>query len=120
LVVSLAHPVRFDDGFWQHDQVVAHTEPLTAAKIGGALLTPHVQPLLARLRTLLSGDDQSPQEIERRIRIIRIAARPVTLQFLELAATATLQTQAAARDLLGALEGRDHRGARPLDHRLTP
>jgi len=55
------------------------------------LLTPHVQPLLARLRTLLSGDDQSPQEIERRIRIIRIAARPVKLQFFELAATATLK-----------------------------
>jgi len=34
------------------------------------LLTPHVQPLLERLRTLLSGDDRSPEEIERRIRII--------------------------------------------------
>ena len=55
------------------------------------LLTPHVQPLLARLRTLLSGDDRSPEEIERRIRIIRIAARPVKLQFFELAATATLK-----------------------------
>lgn len=55
------------------------------------LLAPHVQPLLARLRGLLSGDDQSPEEIERRIRIIRIAARPVKLQFFELAATATLK-----------------------------
>jgi predicted DNA-binding transcriptional regulator YafY len=60
------------------------------------LLTPHVQPLLARLRTLLSGDDHSPGEIERRIRIIRIAARPVKLQFFELAATATLKRRRLA------------------------
>ena len=55
------------------------------------LLTPHVQPLLTRLRAMLSGDDHSPDEIERRIRIIRIAARPVKLQFFELAAAATLK-----------------------------
>jgi predicted DNA-binding transcriptional regulator YafY len=60
------------------------------------LLTPHVQPLLARLRTLLSGDDHSPEEIERRIRIIRIAARPVKLQFFELAAAATLERRRLA------------------------
>jgi predicted DNA-binding transcriptional regulator YafY len=55
------------------------------------LLTPHVQPLLGRLRTLLSGEDHSPDEIERRIRVLRIAARPVKLQYFELAATATLK-----------------------------
>ncbi len=55
------------------------------------MLTPHVKPLLARLRTLLSGDDHSSEEIERRIRIIRIAARPMKLQFFELAAAATLK-----------------------------
>jgi len=60
------------------------------------LLAPHVQPLLTRLRTLLSGDDHSPREIERRIRIIRIAARPVKLQFFELAATATLRRRRLA------------------------
>lgn len=37
LVVDLAHPVGFDDRLWQHDQMVARTEALTAAKVGGAL-----------------------------------------------------------------------------------
>jgi predicted DNA-binding transcriptional regulator YafY len=55
------------------------------------LLAPHVAPLAARLRALLAGDDHSAQEIERRIRVLRIAARPVKLQFFELAATATLK-----------------------------
>ena len=55
------------------------------------LLTPHVEPLRARLRTLLSGDDHAADEIERRIRVLRIASRPVKLQFFELAATATLK-----------------------------
>lgn len=64
-------------------QLLAGLEP--------GLLAPHVQPLLARLRMLLSGDDHSPEEVERRIRIIRIASRPMKLQFFELAATATLK-----------------------------
>ena len=55
------------------------------------LLAPHVAPLQARLRSLLATDDDSAREIERRIRIIRLAARPVPLQHFELAATATLQ-----------------------------
>ncbi len=60
------------------------------------LLAPHVAPLQARLRALLAADDQSPEEIEKRIRIIRLAARPMKLQFFELAATATLKRQRLA------------------------
>ncbi len=55
------------------------------------LLSPHVAPLAARLRGLLAGDDHSPDEIERRIRVLHMAARPVALQFFQLAATATLK-----------------------------
>ena len=59
------------------------------------LLTPHVQPLLTRLEKLLAGEGAAggiaPDEIERRIRIIRIAARPTKLEFFELAATAVLK-----------------------------
>jgi predicted DNA-binding transcriptional regulator YafY len=59
------------------------------------LLTPHVQPLLTRLEKLLAGEAATggiaPDEIERRIRIIRIAARPTRLEFFELAATAVLK-----------------------------
>ena len=61
-----------------------------------AALAPHVAPLQARLRALLAADDQSPEEIEKRIRIIRLAARPMKLQFFELAATATLKRQRLA------------------------
>ncbi len=55
------------------------------------LLSPHVAPLAARLRALLAGDDHSPDEIERRIRVLHVAARPVALQYFQLAATATLK-----------------------------
>ena len=60
------------------------------------LLTPHVQPLLGRLEKLLAAPEGSSasiptEEIERRIRIIRIAARPTRLEFFELAATAVLK-----------------------------
>jgi predicted DNA-binding transcriptional regulator YafY len=62
------------------------------------VLAPHIEPLKSRLRALLSGRDDAhaPEEIERRIRIIRLAARPVKLQFFELAATATLQRRRLA------------------------
>ncbi len=60
------------------------------------LLGPHVAPLQARLRSLLAADDQSAGEIEKRIRIIRLAARPVKLKFFELAATATLERRRLA------------------------
>ena len=60
------------------------------------LLTPHVQPLLTRLEKLLAAEGAvagniPAEEIERRIRIIRIAARPTKLEFFELAATAVLK-----------------------------
>jgi predicted DNA-binding transcriptional regulator YafY len=60
------------------------------------LLTPHVQPLLTRLEKLLAAEGAvagniPSEEIERRIRIIRIAARPTKLEFFELAATAVLK-----------------------------
>lgn len=60
------------------------------------LLTPHVQPLLGRLEKLLGGPvgagaSVPATEIERHIRIIRIAARPTRLEFFELAATAVLK-----------------------------
>ena len=55
------------------------------------LLAPHVRPLQTRLRKLLSRGNRPPEEIERRIRIIRLAARPVQEKFFGLAATATLE-----------------------------
>ena len=55
------------------------------------ILAPHVDPLRARLDALLESRDGSAAEIARRIRIVRMAARGMKLEFFELAATATLR-----------------------------
>lgn len=55
------------------------------------VLTPHVEPLRARLNGLLETGDASAAEIAKRIRIVRMAARGMKLEFFELAATATLK-----------------------------
>jgi predicted DNA-binding transcriptional regulator YafY len=60
------------------------------------VLAPHVEPLLARLRGLLERDDGSAEEIEKRIRIIPMAVRRMTLAFFEVAATATLRRKRLA------------------------
>lgn len=55
------------------------------------LLAPHVDPLLARLRGMLATDDLSVPEVERRIKIIRMAARKMKPAYFEVAASATLK-----------------------------
>jgi len=74
------------------------------------ILTPHVEPLMVRLNAILDphprplsqgrgelstatgrGERPSLDEIKKRIRIVRMAARGMKLEFFELAATATLK-----------------------------
>ena len=55
------------------------------------ILAPHVDPLRARLDALLESREGTAAEIARRIRIVRMAARGMKLEFFELAATATLK-----------------------------
>jgi len=55
------------------------------------ILAPHVEPLRTRLNALLESRDGSAAEIAKRIRIVRMAARGMKLEFFELAATATLK-----------------------------
>lgn len=57
------------------------------------ILAPHVEPLRARLDALLESRDGTAAEIARRIRIVRMAARGMKLEFFELAATATLRRE---------------------------
>lgn len=57
------------------------------------ILAPHVEPLRARLDALLESRDGTAAEIARRIRIVRMAARGMKLEFFELAATATLKRE---------------------------
>jgi len=54
------------------------------------LLAPHIEPLLARLRGVLETDDHTLEEIEKRIRVLQMAARRPNVEFFEVAAKATL------------------------------
>jgi predicted DNA-binding transcriptional regulator YafY len=55
------------------------------------LLSPHVQPLQTRLKLLLASEAASIDEIEKRVRLIRTAARKGKVAHFELAATAVLK-----------------------------
>lgn len=55
------------------------------------LLSPHVQPLQTRLKSLLAAEAASIDEIEKRVRLIRTAARKGKVAHFELAATAVLK-----------------------------
>lgn len=73
---------------------------LTMQELLGGLdpgvLKPHVEPLRARLNALLESQESSVEEIGRRIRIARLPARTVKVEFFELAATATLKRRRLA------------------------
>jgi predicted DNA-binding transcriptional regulator YafY len=60
------------------------------ANLQPGLLGPHVQPLLARLRQLLDTGDHPAEEVERRIRIIHLGARQLSLPHFEVVAGAVL------------------------------
>jgi predicted DNA-binding transcriptional regulator YafY len=52
------------------------------------ILAPHIQPLLARLRTLLGEGDHSAEEIQHRVRILGMAARNIPHQCFEIIGSA--------------------------------
>ena len=54
------------------------------------LLTPHVKPLLERLRAVLDKGDHSAAEVERRIHVLQQAARKAKLEHFEVVASAVL------------------------------
>lgn len=55
------------------------------------ILAPHIEPLLARLKALLASTDNPLEEIERRIRIVRIGARRLEVKHFEIIAAAVLK-----------------------------
>ncbi len=59
--------------------------------LDAGILARHVAPLRSRLKAMLEKGDASAAEVERRIRVIRMAARGMKPEFFELAATATLK-----------------------------
>lgn len=59
--------------------------------LGAGLLTPHVQPLLSRLRALLERDDIPSDEVQRRIRVLRSGGRSYEPRHFAPIATAVLK-----------------------------
>ncbi|MEW9897137.1 YafY family protein [Chitinivorax sp. PXF-14] len=65
------------------------------ASLSPGLLSQHVEPLLARLQSVLA-ESHAPEEIDRRIRILRASARAMPYRQFELVATATLKRRRLA------------------------
>lgn len=59
--------------------------------LGPGLLTPHIEPLLTRLRMLLDREDVPVDAVEKRIRIQKVNARAYEPEFFGPIATAVLQ-----------------------------
>lgn len=59
--------------------------------LGEGLLTPHIEPLMTRLRTLLDSENVPTEEIEKRIRIQRLQARKYQPEHFTPIATAVLK-----------------------------
>lgn len=64
----------------------------------GGLLGPHIQPLLARLSGVLGSNNNSTEEIEKRIRIESMGARSFELAHFQTVASALLQRKRLALD----------------------
>lgn len=54
------------------------------------LLGPHVEPLMARIRALIDEGDYAVEEVEKRIRILHMAARTVPPRYFETVSSALL------------------------------
>jgi predicted DNA-binding transcriptional regulator YafY len=80
-------------GLWFNDQEIFAllTMQQLLSNLGNGLLTPHIQPLLARLNALLGSQDDSADEIRKRIRILHMAARTERPEHFEVVASATIR-----------------------------
>ena len=80
-------------GLWFNDQEVFAllTMHQLLSNLGNGLLTPHIKPLLSRLNALLGTNDDSADEVHKRIRILQMAARTERPGCFEAVASATLK-----------------------------
>ena len=80
-------------GLWFNDQEIFAllTMYQLLSKLGNGLLTPHVKPLLARLTMLLDTQEDSADEIRKRIRILHVASRTERPESFEAVASATIK-----------------------------
>jgi predicted DNA-binding transcriptional regulator YafY len=91
---SLPNASRYSlPGLWSNPQEVLAllTMYQMLSNLGNGLLTPHIQPLLARLSALMGSQDDSAEEIRKRIRILHIAARTDRPEHFEAVASATIR-----------------------------
>jgi predicted DNA-binding transcriptional regulator YafY len=80
-------------GLWFNDQEIFAllTMHQLLSNLGNGLLGPHIEPLLARLNALLGSQDDSAEEIRKRIRILHMAARTERPGHFEAVASATIR-----------------------------
>ncbi len=64
---------------------------LLASLDAGGLLGPHIQPLMARLTALLGSGRHPAEEIRKRIKLIPLAARPLSLEYFAAIGSALLR-----------------------------
>ena len=80
-------------GLWFNDQEILAllTMYQMLSNLGNGLLTPHIQPLLARLNALMDSQADSAEEVRKRIRILHMAARTERPEHFEAVASATIR-----------------------------
>ena len=66
------------------------------AEVQPGLLGPQIAPLQTRLQSLLGSQDDAPEEVTRRIRIVHAAKRHTDLKYFEVMATALLKRRRLA------------------------
>jgi predicted DNA-binding transcriptional regulator YafY len=93
---SAAHPgSQFElPGLWfnaSEIHALLTMQHLMANLDKGGLLSPHIQPLMARLNGLLGTADNTAEEVRKRVRIIGVAARRMHLSHFESVGSALLR-----------------------------
>ena len=80
-------------GLWFNDEEVFAllTMYQLLSNLGNGLLSPHIKPLLSRLNALMGSQDDSADEIRKRIRILHMAARSERPEYFEAVASATIR-----------------------------
>jgi len=80
-------------GLWFNSQEIFAllTMHQLLSNLGNGLITPHIEPLLARLNALMGSQDDSAEEIRKRIRILHMAARTEHPAHFEAVASATIK-----------------------------
>ena len=80
-------------GLWFNDQEIFAllTMHRMLSNLGNGLLAPHIEPLLARLNALMASQDDSAEEIRKRIRVLHMAARSERPGHFEAVASATIR-----------------------------